>query len=199
MRVACFGGAKIKSNDPIYQAMIQVGRLLAQKGIEIVNGGHGGIMEAVLKGAQEFDPESKRIGVPLMFFKPNRFVNCIWRHGQSTSLLHFNNVETPIQCLFFRLAALMSADAFVIAAKGGIGTLLELVALIELNTKIWGKEWFKKSYPRKKIAILVPESVGSWERDILNVFHKHKLLIPEARELIKIARTPEEAVEWVLG
>src|SRR5207302_3029517 len=51
--VAIFGSARVKPEDPAYDAAVQTARLLAGAGFGIITGGGPGIMEAANKGAQE--------------------------------------------------------------------------------------------------------------------------------------------------
>lgn len=52
--IACLGGGKGKEGDAQYDAMVEVGRLLAQRGCTVITGGFGGAgMEAPAKGAKE--------------------------------------------------------------------------------------------------------------------------------------------------
>jgi len=48
-----FGGAMNITDSPEYIDTIAIGKLLAEKGYTVLNGGYGGMMEAVSKGASE--------------------------------------------------------------------------------------------------------------------------------------------------
>ena len=52
--ISCFGPGVGEPGDPLYDAMVEVGRLLAQLGCTVQTGGFGGTgMEAPARGARE--------------------------------------------------------------------------------------------------------------------------------------------------
>jgi uncharacterized protein (TIGR00730 family) len=51
--VSIFGSARIKPDNPIYQAAYETGKLLAEGGFEVITGGGPGVMEAANRGAFE--------------------------------------------------------------------------------------------------------------------------------------------------
>jgi len=51
--ITIFGFADCRADDPLYQAAKEVARMLAEKGLEIVNGGGPGVMRAATEGAHE--------------------------------------------------------------------------------------------------------------------------------------------------
>lgn len=53
MRVTVIGGGRVPDTEPEYETARAVGRLLAERGHEIVCGGRGGVMEAVCRGGTE--------------------------------------------------------------------------------------------------------------------------------------------------
>ncbi|HYZ11231.1 MAG TPA: hypothetical protein VE962_05000, partial [Actinomycetota bacterium] len=52
-RVTVFGGAWVREDEPEHAEARQFGRLAAGAGFEVANGGYGGIMAAVSRGAAE--------------------------------------------------------------------------------------------------------------------------------------------------
>jgi predicted Rossmann-fold nucleotide-binding protein len=63
MRVACLGSGSGKHGDTAYNAMFEVGRLLALAHVTIVTGAYGGTgMKAAPEGALQGDPAAKPIG-----------------------------------------------------------------------------------------------------------------------------------------
>jgi uncharacterized protein (TIGR00730 family) len=110
-RVAVFGGAWIGESEPEYGEARTFGRVCAEAGIEVVNGGYGGIMGAVSRGASE--AKGTVIGVTIGAFSEHVPVN--------RSLTH----EVEAQDLFARLPLICDAEAWV-AFPGGVGTLTEV-------------------------------------------------------------------------
>ena len=56
MRVSVIGGSRI--DDETYEVAREVGRLLGDRGHTVVCGGRGGTMEAVCRGAREYEAET---------------------------------------------------------------------------------------------------------------------------------------------
>jgi len=117
--VTIFGSSRIDENYPEYQKAVLVGRMLADAGFVICNGGYGGIMEASARGAKEAG--GKTIGIITDEFpsKPNRWVDEV----QTT--------KTWRERLF---ALIETGDAFVLF-NGGTGTLVELFVAWEMINK----------------------------------------------------------------
>jgi len=105
--------------DPVYMLALETGRLLAQAGFAIANGGYGGTMLAAAEGASEADGEI--IGVTCSAFKSraNKYVTR----------------EIVADSLDERLDKLIELGQAYIALPGGTGTLLELAKVWELRNK----------------------------------------------------------------
>lgn len=116
--VTVFGSSRPAQHEDEWQAAYELGRLLGAAGLNVCNGGHLGIMEAVSKGAVEEGAEA--IGITMSrFLDPNTYLT---RH-------------IACESLFERLGKLVShGDAFVIL-QGGTGTLLELALIWEYMNK----------------------------------------------------------------
>lgn len=118
--VTIFGTGRAKPGDEIFTLAYETGRLLAQAGFTIANGGYGGTMLATSKGAAEAGGEV--IGVTCSAFKsskPNEFVTR----------------EVLTQSLDERLKKLVELGQAYIVLQGGTGTLLELATVWELKNK----------------------------------------------------------------
>lgn len=117
--VTIFGSSKPQAGEPDYEIARKLGRLLAEAGFTICNGGYGGTMEAAARGAKEAGGST--IGVTMEFVNP--------RANQWTD-------ETiVVKSLVDRLMKLIElGDAYVVL-RGGTGTLLELAAVWELMNK----------------------------------------------------------------
>jgi uncharacterized protein (TIGR00730 family) len=114
MNVSVFGGSQPKSNTPAYHEAYILGKLLANGGHTVLNGGYIGTMEAVSRGAAEAGGHV--IGVTCEEIEhwrtvgPNPWVKEEWR---KTTLLE-------------RLQTLVENCDAAIALPGGPGTLTEI-------------------------------------------------------------------------
>lgn len=191
--VSCFGSGKGKGGDPLYDAMCMVGRILAERKITVVTGGHGGVgMEAPCRGAYEVRGDA--VGYCL----PNRKSNAYLTKSHWPHILFPNlNIEAMWG---IRLGYLLESDGFIVAGwdpscagDGEPGTATELLAAFTLNSKIWS--------PKKRLAILHPPDVRipGWNTEMLDLLMEWGMLPRDVRPYIHVTRTPQEAVDWVIG
>ena len=117
--ITFFGSARTEPGTPGYETAEALGRALAQAGFTVANGGYGGSMEAVSKGAREAGGHV--IGVTTDQFDsiPNQWLQEEIRMPDWTARL-------------FKLVEL--GEAYV-ALPGGTGTLVELSVVWEWNNK----------------------------------------------------------------
>jgi uncharacterized protein (TIGR00730 family) len=118
--VSVFGTGRAKAGDKNYKSAEQLGRLLAEAGFAIANGGYGGTMEALAKGAKEAGGEV--IGVTCLAFgrgSANKFVSR----------------EIITKSINERLDTLIELGNAYVVLAGGTGTLLELAMVWELKNK----------------------------------------------------------------
>lgn len=114
MRVSVFGSAHPIAGDADYEQAYQLGKLLAQAGHVVLNGGYVGTMEAVSKGCTEAGGHV--IGVTCDDIekwrndKPNPWVS---------EVLHNSD-------LIGRISGLIKNCDAAIALPGGVGTLAEI-------------------------------------------------------------------------
>ncbi|HSR30887.1 MAG TPA: DUF4032 domain-containing protein [Anaerolineae bacterium] len=108
--VAVFGSGSAPPNHPVLEEAERLGRLLAEAGFVLVNGGYGGTMEAGGRGAQQAGGQV--VGVTMDLFTPPKEPN------------PWLTREQRVKDFFPRLKRLTRADAFVVL-RGGIGTLTE--------------------------------------------------------------------------
>jgi uncharacterized protein (TIGR00730 family) len=118
--VAIFGAGDVDSGDRIFQLAEELGRLLAEAGFTIVNGGCGGIMLASAKGAASVG--GKTIGVTCTAFG---------RSGAN----RYTVEEIETGSLEERLQTLVKLGQAYIVLPGSTGTLLELAMVWELKNK----------------------------------------------------------------
>jgi len=118
--VTIFGTSRAVTGDTAYTLAYEVGRLLAEAGFTIANGGYGGTMLAAAKGAAEAGGEI--IGVTCSAFKSGRANRYVARKIVTGSLDE-------------RLDRLVKLGCAYIILPGGTGTLLELAKVWELKNK----------------------------------------------------------------
>jgi len=118
--ITIFGTAKAKAGDEAYVLAYEIGKLLAQAGFAIANGGYGGTMLATAKGVAEVD--GKTIGVTCSAFKSGTANEYIRR-------------EIVTDSLDERLDTLIKLGQGYVVLPGGTGTLLELAKVWELKNK----------------------------------------------------------------
>ena len=117
--ITIFGSGILDENYLEYQRAVLMGRLLAQEGFVICNGGYGGIMEASARGAKEAG--GKTLGITTNEFRgrANRWID------------QEEKMDTWRQRLFRLIDA---AHAYVIF-DGGTGTLAELFVVWEMTNR----------------------------------------------------------------
>ncbi len=118
--ITIFGTGKAKPGDTAYVLAYQIGKLLAQAGFTIANGGYGGTMLAAAEGAAEAG--GKTIGVTCSAFKQSGANECISREIVTSSLDE-------------RLDTLIKLGHAFVVLPGSTGTLLELAKVWELKNK----------------------------------------------------------------
>jgi uncharacterized protein (TIGR00730 family) len=111
--ITVFGSARPYPGSPAYEQARDLGRLLAEAGYAVVNGGYSGTMEAASQGANEAGGTA--IGITCAAFDDRR--------PEGNPYLT-RSIHAPD--LLARLRQLIElGDAYVVL-DGGIGTLLEL-------------------------------------------------------------------------
>ena len=168
--VTIFGassGSGAKRGTAAYEEAHRLGRLLAEAGFTVCNGGYGGTMEASAKGAREAGGSA--IGITNAVFDParaNRYIDD----------------ERKAPDFFGRLHGLLTlADAFV-CLRGGVGTLTELhLTWTLLQTG---------ALPRSPLICVGP----AW-RAVLDTCRGHLAVRPKDFGLITLVDTVDEAVE----
>ena len=168
--VSVFGSSRIPPDGPEYREAYEVGRLLAEAGYAVCNGGYSGTMEAVSRGAKEAG--GRTIGITVDVFggrSPNAYID--EEIGTSTLLLRLDKLTEV-------------ADAYVILG-GGIGTLLEL-ALV-WNLQLMGVF-------DKPIVLLGPDWRAAVER-----LAEHLMIRDLDRAALTFVDTPAQAVGALSG
>jgi len=148
-RVCIFGSARIRPEDPTYQMVYRMARMLAELNIDIVTGGGPGLMEAANRAVRDaHNGQSQSIGLPIHL-----------PHSHELANKHLD-IKSEHKRFSSRLDEFMRLSHAVIVAPGGIGTLLELVyvwqliqvrmiesrAVVLLDSSLWGGllEWMRE-------------------------------------------------------
>lgn len=117
--ITVFGSSKPLPGEEEYETAYQLGKLLGKAGFSVCTGGYQGIMDAISKGACEFNVDVIGVTVDLFSAQPSKHL---------TKQIHCNS-------LFERIEKLIElGDAYIIL-RGGTGTLVELTIAWELMNK----------------------------------------------------------------
>ena len=114
MKVSVFGGSQPKAGDAAYEEARLLGKLLAERGHVVLNGGYIGTMEAVSRGASEAGGHV--IGVTCEEIEK-------WRNVGANRWV---KEEIRRKTLNERLQTLIEECDAAIALPGGPGTLTEI-------------------------------------------------------------------------
>jgi uncharacterized protein (TIGR00730 family) len=159
IRVTVFGGSQPKPGDVIYQEALYLGRLLAQAGYTLLNGGYIGTMEALSRGAAEAGGHV--IGVTCDEIEAWRPVKA---NPWVTEEWHFTSLQE-------RMHALINNCVACLALPGGVGTLAEI-------TLTWNLLITRVIPPRPLILI------GSgWRATMRRFLSEQGQFIPENQRL----------------
>ena len=167
--ITIFGTGRANPDDSAYELAEQIGRLLAQAGFTIANGGYGGTMTAAGKGAAEAGGEI--IGVTCSAFKnskPNQYITR----------------EIVTKSLDERLDTLITLGRAYIILPGGTGTLLELAKVWELKNKGFLE-------PDKPIIL-----IGEFWKPLVRLLRTED---PDSNRHVMPADEPKQAVRMITG
>lgn len=170
-KVAIFGFADARETDQIYQAAHDTAKLLAQNGLEIVDGGGPGIMKAASIGAKAGG--GKVIGVTYYPKDANNF------EGHDPANPFDEEVKTGNYVK--RTLKLMELGDCYVIFPGGTGTISEF-------GMAWGLA--RLYFGHHKPLILYGQN---WQ-PILACISQNMLLRPEEHQVYKIVNSPEQAL-----
>ena len=122
-RVAVFGSARIRKNDPHYKQIYSLAKMIAREDIDIVTGGGPGLMEAANKGHQEIKRKAKGVHSIGLNIKLPR---------EQKANRHLD-IEREFHRFSKRLDTFVKLSNVVVVAPGGIGTVLELYYVWQLT------------------------------------------------------------------
>jgi len=165
--ITIFGTGRAKEGDSAYKLAYETGRLLAQAGFIIANGGYGGTMLAAAKGASEAGGEV--IGVTCLAFKSSKANEYVTREVVTASLDE-------------RLDKLIQLGRAYVVLPGGTGTLLELAKVWELKNK-----GFLKT---DKLIILL----GEYWKPLVELVASDD---PDSSRFVEHADEPQQVIELI--
>lgn len=170
----CVYSASSSQIDSIYfEDARKLGKLLAEKGISIINGaGRQGLMAAVSDSALE--ARGKVTGVI-----PRFMVEQNWHHKNLTQL-----IET--ETMHERKSLMAKLSDATIALPGGCGTMEELLEIIT---------WKQLGLYLKPIVILNTNGYYNPIIEMLDKAIENNFMRKEHKKMWEVANTPEEAVE----
>lgn len=121
-RVAIFGSARIKPEDPYYHEIFDLAKMLADEGIDVVTGGGPGLMEAANAGHQASanDPNVHSFGLNIKLPR------------EQVTNQHLD-IKKDFDRFSGRLDTFMELSNAVIIAPGGVGTMLEFYYTWQLS------------------------------------------------------------------
>lgn len=113
-RVSIFGSARIKKNSKAYKEIYNLGRMLGERGIDVVTGGGPGLMAAASLGHKvgRKNTTAHSIGLGIKLPHEQRFNSGLTLKKEFTRFSR-------------RLDNFMLLSNAVVVAPGGVGTLLE--------------------------------------------------------------------------
>lgn len=166
--IAIFGTGRAKQGDANFQLAYETGKLLAEAGFTIANGGYGGTMLAAARGAAQIGGEV--IGVTCSAFKNSTANKYVTREIVTGSLDE-------------RLDTLIKLGQGYVVLPGGTGTLLELAKVWELKNK-----GFLKT--DKPIILL-----GGFWKPLVELVARDD---PDSGRYVKQADSPSEAGKLII-
>ena len=165
--VAVFGSSAPAEGSPEYVEAFEVGRLLAESGFAVLNGGYSGVMEASARGARTAG--GRTIGVTTSSFR--------FRSGPNAYI----DTEHCEADLFDRTRRLIHGASAFIVLRGRSGTLAELTFLWALRKA--------DQIDHKPILLL-----GTVWADLLVELRRLDLLDDIAGNSCQVVHDPREAV-----
>lgn len=167
--ITIFGTAKAGPGDAAYELAYRTGKMLAEAGFVIANGGYGGTMQAAAKAAIEAG--GKTVGVTCSAF------------GGSVANEYISR-EIVTSSLDERLETLIKLGKGYVVLPGGTGTLLELAKVWELKNK----GFLNQSKP----IILV----GEFWKPLVDLVAADD---PDSSRYVQFADKPERIMDFLVG
>jgi len=177
-KVSIFGSAREPKGSPYYELAVGFARHLAEKGFMVITGAASGIMKAGIEGA----------GIRNSFG-----VNILLPFEKGLAKIIRNDPKVITFKYFFtrKIFFVMEADA-VTLFPGGFGTHdegFEVLTLLQTG----------KTPPMPVVLMELPgeDYWETWDRFIRRQLLPRGFITAQDLRLYKIARSPEEAVDWI--
>ena len=176
--ITVFGSSLPGEGSKAYIEAQRLGRLLAEAGYAICNGGYGGLMEATARGAREAGGHT--IGITCV----------IWPRSANSYIVE----EVRTASFPLRLMTLIERGDAYIVLPGGTGTLAELALCWEMMNK---GTLSKTVGGRKPLLVMAPywQPVIDCLRQEGQLNNGDPAWVAAAMEIITLIQTPEQAVE----
>lgn len=175
-RIAVYCASSTKIDQAYFEAATQLGRLMAEHDIAVVNGaGNMGLMKACADGCMEAGGEAIGI-IPTFMIKEG------WCHESMTQLIETEDMHVRQE----KMAEISDA---AIVLPGGCGTFAELTELIT---------WKQLGLYLKPIILLNTNGYYDPFLKVLQQAMEQNFMRPEHAYIWRVANTPEEAMQLVL-
>jgi hypothetical protein len=177
--VTIFGSSLPGEGSAVYAEAQRLGRLLAEAGYALCNGGYQGLMEATARGAREAGGHT--VGITC----------ALWSSPANSWIVEDVRTRTFSE----RLMTLIERGDAYIALPGGTGTLAELALAWEMMNK---RTLSKTVGGRKPLLVIAPywQPVIDCLRQEGQLNHGDPGRIAGARDIVTLIRTPEQALEY---
>jgi uncharacterized protein (TIGR00730 family) len=177
--ITIFGSSLPHEGSAAYAEARGLGRLLAEGGFAICNGGYGGLMEASARGAREAGGHT--IGVTCV----------LWASRANPWIVE----EIRTHSFLERLTTLIERGDAYLVLPGGTGTLAELALVWEMMNK---SALAKTVGGRKPLLVMSPY----WQPVIECLKQEGQLNAKSTRrapamEIVTLVTTVDEAVEYL--
>lgn len=171
--VSVFGSARPEPGSASYEQARAVGRLLAERGIVVATGGYTGTMAAVSDGAAGAGGHVIGVGSrQIEKFRPGGLNQWV------VEAIHYETLRD-------RLYHLVVENDGMIALPGGVGTLSEI-------SLAWSFLQVGEVQPRPLVLL------GDVWRETMKAFIRAEYVPEQHAALIRLAKTPEEAVAFIV-
>jgi uncharacterized protein (TIGR00725 family) len=170
--ITTFGSGLLPSGEQIYNAIVEIGKHIAENNYIACTGGYAGTMEAISKGAKAAGGTTYGITVSSWTSVPNKYID------EETKM------PNPAERLMELIAL---GDAYIIF-RGGTGTLVEISLTLELMNKNMMKEkplFFFTDFWRSTIDTLTIDS----ER-VKGIIERNVQFFKKPDDIVRLIQSP---------